>query len=58
MKKHAKLGLAILLMLALLSMPFVIAFAANPPAKTLSVAVLSDIHLFPEAMTGDNNAAY
>ncbi|MCL1952846.1 MAG: metallophosphoesterase [Oscillospiraceae bacterium] len=57
MKKHAKLALVLLLMLALLPTPLVI--AANKPAgKTLTVAVLSDIHLFPEAMTGNNSASY
>ena len=54
MKKFIKCAAAILLTLLLLPAPA--AFAAD--ANTLKIAVISDVHLYPEAMTGNNSEAY
>jgi len=54
LKRFAKCAAAILLVVLLLPMPT--AFSAE--AKTLKIAVITDIHLYPEAMTGNNCAAY
>jgi len=54
LKRFVKCVAAILLVVLLLPMP--VAFSAE--AKTLKIAVMTDTHLFPEAMTGNNSAAY
>jgi len=53
-KRFIKRAAAVLL--AVLLLPVTTAFAQE--AKTLRIAVISDTHLFPEAMTGNNCAAY
>ena len=54
LKRFIKCAAAILL--AALLLPITNAFAAE--AKTLKIAVITDIHLYPEAMTGNDCAAY
>jgi len=55
-KRFIKCAAVFFLVFALLPAPS--AFAAEPSAKTLKIAVITDLHLYPEAMTGGNCAAY